>query len=262
MICAQRTRLGGLLLQYEGEMRIDYYLSDLHAWVEPKYFIDRCMMTGAFDEPVQAFIAENVAVGSVCVDVGANIGAMTLGLCKAVGSSGRVFAFEPGLPFLTRLKKNINANPQFLSRVEIIPSAVSDKEGYLFWNEDAVECRNASCISKTGIKIECTTLDSFATKYNLQRLDFVKLDIEGMELEAMQGGLQTLTKFKPILLYETLIEVEKNRGRKVLFEIENLLNSLGYQIYGLTKRGAKIPTSYPHYESNSVAIHNLKALRA
>jgi len=134
----------------------------------------------------------------VVIDAGANHGYLSIYYGKKVGANGKVYAFEPDAINIVEMEANIALNP-------IVKNIQIQEE--LIWNENTklaffeagsvsssihYQPENAKSIEKDAI-----TIDTFQKRENLHRLDFIKMDIEGAEIEAMDGLVETLEKFKP-----------------------------------------------------------------
>ena len=143
--------------------------------------------------------------GDVFIDVGANIGLWTLVAATAVGPSGRVFSFEPNPTTFERLSENIKLNGK-ASRVEAFPKAVSAGERMVLFVCERQH--NLSAISSSGsdlhtTKVSTLTLDRLLTNDLVaSRLEGIKLDTEGHELEALQGASGLIEKRRPWLIVE------------------------------------------------------------
>ena len=168
----------------------------------------------------------------ICFDIGANIGETTMNFAR-LAPKGKVFSFEP-VPFLfQRLKTNLELNnfpSVFLNNL-----AVSDKEEELFF-EKPVDNNSAGISlnkekSNTSQVVHSTTIDLFVSANNIDKIDFMKIDVEGFEYFVINGGLNTLKKFKPVLF----IEIDnKNLSKNNSSEKEllsQLKNDLGYSLY-------------------------------
>jgi len=141
---------------------------------------------------------------SVVFDIGANIGVFTCFSAK-LAQRGRIFAFEPVSMVFDILKKNVKD----YENVEIFQLGLGDKEevkeilirswnpGYSTIEDSAIQRPKESFDIKENIKI--TTLDSITNKLNLKRIDFIKIDVEGYEIEVLKGAIETVKKFRPIL---------------------------------------------------------------
>jgi len=126
--------------------------------------------------------------GDWVLDVGAYVGVFTVLSGKAVGEKGKVFAFEPQERSRKVLEANLRLNR--LSNVVVVPKALGDRESKV--------TMRGMVIKRWGRGyIECTTLDAWAKASHLERLDFLKMDVEGFERKVLCGGMETLCQFKP-----------------------------------------------------------------
>jgi FkbM family methyltransferase len=162
--------------------------------------------------------------GSIVVEVGANIGTHTLAFSKLVGKTGRVHTFEPQRIVFQTLCANIALNS--LENVECYQEAISDEKGYLFLPDIVYDIEgNFGGIgidkSNSGNKISVSTLDDLL---QIPRLDFMKIDVEGMERKVINGAKNLLKKYKPILY------VENDRPDKSRDLIE-LIRSMDYKLF-------------------------------
>ena len=236
--------------------RIDYFLGDLKADIDTTYVIERAMLSGRYDPQTLDVIAKLVRPGDVCMDVGANIGAIAFALAKRAGPEGQVLAFEPGKLTFDRLRANLALNPR-VANIVPLQLGLSDRDGTLYWHEHENNRGSANLSGETqgnGIAVPVTTVDGFFLKRPAARLDFVKIDVESMEYEVIKGGMRTWEALKPILYYETLPAFEAFRKQPVFKWIEDLLKPLGYSFFRIEGGGALIPTAYPDLSANTLAI--------
>jgi len=168
-------------------------------------------LLGAFEPSTVITLRKLVKPGDVVLDIGANIGAHTLGLASSVGFTGRVFAFEPADFAFAKLKANLALNPELNARTcprQILLSASSaeppEVEVYASWpleSKGSVHPKHRGMLVTTkGAVVD--TLDSFVEREGIERLNLIKIDVDGHELPVLQGGLAVLKKFRPILLME------------------------------------------------------------
>lgn len=233
------------------------YLGDLSVRIDPVYPIERGMLTGRYDPTTLAVLERFVRPGDVCLDVGANVGAVTLALAKRVGPAGRVLAFEPGGFTFRRLTDNLALNPRFNGVVLPYRLGLSDTDGVLTWAEDANNRGNAGFLGVAegcGEAVPVVTLDGLFARETPGRVDFVKIDVEGMELEVIRGGARTWANYRPVLYYETLLNFEAQRGRPLFRPVEELLGALGYTFYRVGPGGSIRPTRYPNLSDNTLAL--------
>lgn len=209
-----------------------YYLGERRIYIDTSNPIETEILSGTYDKASTLIIKNFVKAGDVCMDVGANIGALTLLLAELVGDRGSVYAVEPGPPYVQRLHANLALNPPLKKRVEIIPYGLSDAAGELTWRDDPEHPYNAVLLDiffpeQHGIKVPVRTIDSF----NLSKLNFIKIDVEGMELEVLRGGTETLRRLRPVVLFETMELFREARGFDIFAEIESLLRDSGYSLF-------------------------------
>jgi FkbM family methyltransferase len=134
--------------------------------------------------------------GAVVVDAGARIGAFTAKISAAVGEEGRIIAIEPEPRNFACLCKNIEAN--HLKNVVAIQKALWGQKRkldiYLSGNAAAHSVYHDPFYSSTdnSIDVEADTLDGILEGLGIGSVDFIKMDIEGSEIEALQGMRKTL----------------------------------------------------------------------
>jgi FkbM family methyltransferase len=196
--------------------------------------------------------------GNTVMDIGANIGEWTLRMANTVGPKGRVFSFEP-IPIINQsLKKTLHINN--LSQVILSQVALDncsgnskftiplDKDDRAIHGESRLgkEEGNWNIFTEVGktktIEVKTITLDQFASEKPIERLDFVKIDVEGKELHVLEGGKETFSRFTPALILEVGCEEESERKR-----IADLLRTWGYGITGVVVAHGVIEVSWEQY---------------
>jgi FkbM family methyltransferase len=238
------------------------YLGDLCVRVNTTYPIEREMLSGSYDPLTQFVISTLVREGDNCLDIGANVGAISLSIAKATGHTGRVFAFEPGPELFARLVENLRLNPVISRIITPVQLGLGEKEGNLFWHEHPNHCGNADLSEKQtpqSISVKVTTVDNYFSNMNFTKIDFVKIDVESMEFEVIKGGIATWRKFRPVIYYETLRAFEEYRTIPVFKLIEQLLSSEGYTFFKIDNCNKITPTAYPNLSDNTLAVPHEKA---
>jgi len=130
--------------------------------------------------------------GDTVLDIGACIGDTALWFSKLVGPEGRVFAFEPEPSNFKKLLKNIERNR--VKNVVPVSAALSDTEGKMTISSSGA----SSMFSPSGgIPVSATTIDRFVEENKIATVDFIKMDVEGSELNVLRGGTQTIKAWKP-----------------------------------------------------------------
>jgi FkbM family methyltransferase len=195
-------------------------------------------LLGAFEPGTARTLARLIGPGDVALDIGANIGAHTLGMAKSVGPSGKVFAIEPSDFAFTKLLRNLSLNPELATRVHPKQLFFSDdaiksppREIYASWplqSDSSVHPKHRGrLVSMANAELE--TLDCFARQHQITRLDLIKIDVDGQEVPVLRGGLATLCRFHPMLVMELAPYLhEENNNR--FAELVELLRSLEYSL--------------------------------
>lgn len=127
--------------------------------------------------------------GDVFVDLGANIGFFTLIAARIVGEKGRVYAFEPTPGTRDILVKNVQENG-FCSRVTIEKDAISESSGKARFCVNALSEYNSICedgAEENLIEVNTISLDEYFLKDRFDKIDLIKMDIEGQEMAALRG---------------------------------------------------------------------------
>lgn len=163
---------------------------------------------GAHDWAPIFVLEKFLKAGDTFIDVGANQGEYSLWAARKVGDQGKVVAFEPMPQLFGQLKENILLNKSFQKSVTPVQLGLSDKKGevILYASEDSNEGTNTIFnTDKFSIelgKIQLDTLDQQLKELNLNEVNFLKVDVEGAELQVLRGALDTLKKHRPTLLLE------------------------------------------------------------
>jgi FkbM family methyltransferase len=133
----------------------------------------------------------------VVMDVGAHMGFFTLKIARKVA---RVIAVEPDPTNFEYLRRNVNANG-LGGKVAVVNLALGEKERRIFLDRDGYGFGRTKTTSvKTGVSVRMTTIDRLVDRAQLDRLDVIKIDTEGSELEILKSATATLRRYKPDLL--------------------------------------------------------------
>jgi FkbM family methyltransferase len=195
-------------------------------------------LLGAFERSTVVTLQKLVKPGDVVFDIGANIGAHTLGLARSVGPAGRVYAFEPADFAFAKLRANLALNPELNARTfprQILLSASAaeppETQIYASWPLEATNAvhpkHRGMLVTAKGAAVD--TLDLFVERERTERLDLIKMDVDGHELPVLQGGLGTLKKFRPILVMELSPYVHREHQHDFA-EFVALLREAGYSL--------------------------------
>jgi FkbM family methyltransferase len=164
--------------------------------------------------------------GAVYVDVGANIGYFARIGSRLVGPAGRVHAFEP-LPSALPL---LRANAAAYDNVTVHPVAVGAAEGEIDFYVQAMGDTSSADPDPAAerIRVPVATLDTALA--GTPRLDLLKIDVEGYELEVLQGARELIRTHLPLVYFEFLVHYNQGRGLS-LADYKALLEPLGYAFY-------------------------------
>jgi len=197
-------------------------------------------------------IEKELKTGDVFLDIGANIGYHTLTAAKRVGPKGRVYAIEPEPENFSILEQNISING-YSDRCVLVRKGVSDKSGtqklyldpfncggHAFFNhfekpEVFLGSRSVTLNENLDnfIDVETISIDDFLS--NNRRVNVVKMDIEGAELLALRGMLETLKANKRIVIFSEFSPSAMNMVGGDYREFLEILKRLGFEVYDLNE---------------------------
>ncbi len=179
----------------------------------------------------------------VFFDIGANQGEYSLFAAKRL-TSGRVVAFEPVAKFYKLLErnielnhfKNIQANQLGLSAEPgLLPVFMDSKEAG-GTNEGLASLFKSSERSQQVEEIRLETLDAMVEQLAIDRLDFMKIDVEGAELKVLHGGVNTLRQFRPQVMME-VSDVTCKAAGYAKEDIVQFFQALNYRAFVIKKDG-------------------------
>lgn len=177
---------------------------------------------GEWCEAELELLNKYVKSGDVVLDVGANIGTHTLAFSKMVSPGGLVYAFEPQVLVFQNLCANVALNA--ITNVYCKQLAIGKENGKISvpimdWREQ----QNFGALRLGGYdhgeQVELATIDSMG----LKKCNLIKIDVEGMESDVLEGAKETIQKFRPMLFLENNSDKSK--------EIITKLLSMGYEAY-------------------------------
>ncbi len=185
----------------------------------------------------------DLSPGAVVLDLGAYSALSSIAFSKAVGATGKVVALEPDPINFWAATYNIARNSQHngLQNIQLLPAAVADHPGVLqFSSESSGGSSLTSIVGRhrgTVIDVDCVTLQGLVDAQGLDKVDFIKMDIEGSELPVILGSGEFLRHYKPRLIIET----HPVRGINTYGPIREFLESLGYDCEIIGQLGLVLP---------------------
>lgn len=157
---------------------------------------------GKFEENELLLCERYIKEDSIVLDIGANIGLHSLSFAQ-MAPYGRVIAFEPSLPTFELLVMNVTGK----SNVLPINMAISDSVGILDFFQASDNAYSSLVNTKRKdivkvSKVECTKTDEIVEKLKLPRVDFIKIDVEGLEFNVLKGMEKVIKKYHPVIFCE------------------------------------------------------------
>ena len=208
---------------------------------------------GANERPVQDAVASLLAPGGTFFDVGANVGFFSLVAARVVGASGHVYAFEP-VPHIAECIR-ANARRNELANIDVLEVAVVDRGGRAPLLLSAhpggatLSDRDTPADLTGTIEVETVAIDDLVAAGTVQPPTVVKVDVEGVELEVLQGMDNTLRTHQPAIVCELDAATEDEVRAKLepvsaffgerSYRIEHLPRSytgMGWQVLHLVAR--------------------------
>ena len=224
---------------FDGDLRLRLRLNE--------HMESRIFWFGSYSRDVLCVLGRIVRNGDVVIDVGANIGEISLFCAKRVGPEGRVFAVEPFAPIARRLAWHVGANE--FRNVEVIERAIGRCEGTvgLFGTRQ----RSPDGLYNSGLNtmfrspqrdvpldsVAQTTLDRLVRERSLSRVDGLKIDIEGGEMDALVGAREVLTSLRPWIVLEANGQACHDAGYGAR-DLLVYLRDLGYGFERIGRLGA------------------------
>ena len=200
--------------------------------------------------------------GGDILDIGANIGYTASVFAGVTDALSKVYAFEPDAASFATLNEIVRRK-KIGERVEMFNMAVGSTDGVLeFWHNDehaadhrvvTEEFRNSRGSDAKITSVPVTSVDSFVTSRNLQKISFIKMDVQGYELAVCEGMRRTLEKFPEACV---AFEFAPEGMRELGFEAARLLEffrAAGYQLHILTRSGVSAAAANPAIEAASRA---------
>lgn len=209
-------------------------------------------LTGNYEPETQKTFLKYIEPNNVVYDIGANVGYFTLIASNLTGKNGKVYSFEPLKKNIAILTTHIKINNAH--NVTLYDLAISDvNKKITFTNSDNTSANTyipSSSMFKISstIEVQARSLDDLLFNDNLLPPDFIKIDIEGAEFDALKGAELLIKKYQPIIYISThenhLIGVEES--------CKNFLSNHNYDLMLLSINditpGIKDYIAKPNYE--------------
>lgn len=232
-----RPAYESLLERSNNGMGIRWKINGVTYRVDPHH---RHRLGQNYDAPVAAFLRHRVKPGTVCFDIGANVGVYVLQFAYWSAPTGRIVAFEPNPSACSILEKHVRMN-ELSERVRIVPAAVGEISG-----EQILYAAEADGMSRLGepnpalegnvtrITVPVVTLDEYCASAGLQP-DWLFIDIEGFEIAALSGARELIRERRGTL--GIIVEMHPNvwgSANTTRARAEELFADLGLRAVALT----------------------------
>lgn len=218
-----------LVTQFDGDLRLRLRPGDV---VGRRFFVWQI-----YEPEVTSWLKKTLKPGMIFFDVGANLGIFTLLAAKCVGPTGQVHVFEPSKSMVSELGANITINQ--LQNVEVNAVAVGDSAGVIHFPRYETGSEAYGSIVRRpwpGTKIlgyddvPVLTLDEYVSSQKIERVDVIKMDIEGAEFLALQGAKSLLSQEDAPSL---IIELADFNMQDTLYNSKSILHYLADLDYSL-----------------------------
>lgn len=164
------------------------------------------MILGTWEPEMQDIFLRYIKPGQVIYDLGAHQGFLSAVAGKITGDTGKVYSFEPFPYNYNFLSENVHLNK--LRNVKAFQAAVSDKAGKLAFSNSIHDTANTYLKQSPEFKdnlleVRAVSLDELIESKEIEPPDFIKIDVEGAELDVLQGAQKLFSSHSPVVYLET-----------------------------------------------------------
>ena len=197
-------------------------------------------MLGAFEEEILRSVLSVLKVGDTFFDIGGHFGQYTVAAGRKVGETGKVHTFEPGQVQDQYLRKNIAING--LKNVTVANVALSDQPGELALHVPSFDDIGKSQLvepaqDREAARVSVTTLDAYCADNAIERIDVMKIDVEGAEFGVFKGAARIMRDFPPKAIFYESVDVLCEAFNHTPEEMHRYLEAAGYTIHTVEKSG-------------------------
>lgn len=195
-----------------------------------RVFYSKWFWDGAYEKETCIFLRTTTTRDAICYDIGANIGYHALVMAEAA-EKGHVYAFEPIPQVCEILQKNIDIN--HMQNITIVPKVAARVAGKIQLGLDTsidqaalkFATKDESHRMREIIECDGITLDNFVTEGNTPP-SLIKIDVEGAEVDVLQGACRILAQYHPLVLCET-------HGQAAARGVYEILCEYGYELFNI-----------------------------
>lgn len=204
-------------------------------------------VSGSFEPNEFVFLRRLLTPGMVAIDVGANEGLYTLFAAARVGPTGRAVAVEPSSRERANLQRNVDSNS--LGNVTVVESALGASPGRAHLQIAPEEHAGHNTlgsfvydevVAEDSEFVAVETLDGLVERLRLPRVDFVKIDVEGAEVNVLAGGARVLRESRPLLLLEANESALQAQGTSSAALVEMLRSQHRYEVLVFSEQTGRL----------------------
>lgn len=192
--------------------------------------IQRRIFLFDYDAEAQQFIRKNLKAGDTFMDIGANVGFYTLLSASIVGDKGRVIAIEPNPKTFDKMKKTIERNGLKNILALNIGLGRQESEVELYFNSSTGN-DSATMVAhgpSESVRVKVLTLDEVAKQHGIDRVAYVKIDVDGFEPEVFAGALGLLKAGKIRALQSEFSDVWLRKNNSSPDSVHRFLTDVGF----------------------------------
>jgi FkbM family methyltransferase len=178
---------------------------------------------GSYEYHKQKKLQQELKIGDVVYDIGANVGFYSLLASVLVGQTGHVYSFEPLPDNLRELRRHLEMNG--IKNCTVIDVAVSSTDGEGVFDPSGDRC-TGHLADNGNLHVRTASLDGFLMRNEIRLPSLMKIDIEGAELECLQGASNVIQQARPVIFLAT-------HGREMHTACIELLAKWNYRITSL-----------------------------
>lgn len=213
---------------------------DIYINIDVKSYIEQqIILKKGYSENINFHIFKNIRPNTILLDIGSNIGTTSLPTATAFPSVD-VHCFEPNLEINNKLKENAELN--FLDNVYIYDWGISNKSSVktLFYSGEKFGNRGTSSLHKNDdilnpqeIEIPLRTVDDLYAEC-LKPISVIKIDVQGHEIEVLEGAIKTIQKFNPIIIFEHEDRYQRQPTKRK-DSLQNFFKKANYKVFEIDR---------------------------
>lgn len=232
-----------------------------HLWLDPRSRMEAGpFFDGVYEDDESAFFACCSPVSGTAIDVGANIGLLAVPLALHLGVRGYLLAVEPVAANADALVQNVASN-DLSDVIHVARCAVGATAGRLLIGRETGTGAGtgnaypeASSVGIEGLQwteVAQRTLDDVVNEAALERVDFIKMDVEGAELDVLAGSVSIIETFRPIIYGEFQLTL-RPEAAGTFQDVGRLIEPFDYEVFGFTSRLTLVRIPFEAGRGNAV----------